>query len=67
MSKIMICDVCGEKFNYGFSIKVSTQGGYSFTDIAEDRFEIGQKDVCKKCYYNIKKMLTCCCVKDNKK
>jgi hypothetical protein len=62
MSKVMKCSVCGELFDYGFSVDVDLQGAQDLADLAEDRFEIGKKDVCKKCYYEIKKMLTCCCI-----
>lgn len=55
MSKVNKCDICGKVFDYGFLIEVSTQGGHSFTNIAEDRFEIGKKDICKSCYYKAKK------------
>lgn len=61
MSKISKCDICGKTFDYGFLVDVKIQGGVSFANVAEDRFEIGQKDVCKECYNNIKKMLTHCC------
>lgn len=62
MGKVRKCDICCKTFDYGFLIDVRTQGGMSFTNIAEDRFEIGEKDVCKDCYYMIKKMATCCCM-----
>lgn len=62
MSKVVKCDVCGKVFDYGFLIDINVQGGQSWTNIAEDRFEIGKKDVCKKCYTSIKKMLTHCCI-----
>ena len=67
MSKTIKCDVCGKIFNYGFLIDVSLQGGQSFTNIADDRFELGKKDICKDCYYGVKKMLTCCCVPSENK
>ena len=54
------CDVCGKDFGFGFSVDVSLQGGMSFTNIAEHRFELGQKDVCTDCYYMIKKILKNC-------
>ena len=54
------CDVCGKDFDFGFSVDVSLQGGTSFTNIAEHRFELGQKDVCTDCYYMTKKILKNC-------
>ena len=65
MSKTVKCDVCGKSFDYGFSVNVDTQYNFDFMNATQDRFEIGQKDVCRDCYYKIKKMLTCCCVKEN--
>lgn len=64
MSKVVKCDICGKMFDGGFLIEVNRQGGYDFTDAAQDRFEIGAKDVCRDCYYSVKKMLTCCCIKE---
>lgn len=61
MSTLKKCDACGKVFDYGFTIDVRIQGGVDFVNIAEDRFEIGKKDVCKNCYYMAQKMLTCCC------
>ena len=58
MSKVTRCDVCGKVFDYGFSADVNIQGGQDFTNIAEDRFEIGKKDICKACYYKIRKLIT---------
>ncbi len=66
MSKALNCDVCGKAFDYGFSVNVNIQGGFGFINVADDRFEIGQKDVCRDCYYKIKKMLTCCCIPESK-
>lgn len=60
MAKLRKCDMCGKEFDYGFLIDIKTQGGMSFTDIAEDRFEIGEKDICKECYYKVKRTFACC-------
>lgn len=56
MSKTTKCDICGKTFDRGFLIDVRSQGGYSFTDIASDRFELRERDVCRECYYKIKEM-----------
>ena len=56
MSVIRKCDVCGKKFNFGFLIGVSLQGGMDFTDIAKYRFDIGNQDICEDCFYKIKNM-----------
>ena len=61
MSKIMKCDVCGKEFDGGFSVDVNVQGGIDLEEFSDDRFEIGKKDVCRECYFSVKKMLTCCC------
>ena len=57
MSVLRKCDICGKEFDFGFSLAVSLQGGADFTNIADHRFELGQKDVCVDCYYSIKKRL----------
>lgn len=57
MSKVTRCDVCGKDFGYGFAVDVNIEGGQDYTNIAEDRFEIGKKDICKVCYYKIKRLL----------
>lgn len=54
------CDICGKEFDYGFLVDVKLQGGRDFLNVAEDRFEIGEKDICRDCYYGLKKMMTCC-------
>lgn len=56
MSKIVKCDICGKTFDRGFLIDVRSQGGYAFTDIACDRFELRERDICRECYYKIKEM-----------
>lgn len=56
MSKITKCDICGKTFDGGFLIDVSRQGGFDFIDSTKDRFEIGQRDICRDCYYKIKEI-----------
>ena len=58
MSRVTRCDICGKVFGYGFDICVGIQGAAPFTNISEERFELGQKDVCLDCYYKAKRMLT---------
>ncbi len=57
MATVKKCDYCGKEFDYGFLITVNLQGGQSFTNVADDRFEIGNKDLCKGCYYEIKEIV----------
>lgn len=56
MSVIRKCDICGENFNFGFSIDVSLQGGMDFMNISQYRFDIGKQDICENCFYKIKNM-----------
>lgn len=56
MAIIKKCDICGKTFDFGFSVDVNLQGGMSFTNIAEYRGELGNKDVCKECFYKLKKI-----------
>ena len=58
MSRITKCDICGKMFDYGFRVDVNIQGGHDFTNIAEERLELGQKDICLDCYYKAKEMIT---------
>lgn len=67
MSITRKCDICGNTFDTGFCIDVSMNANYDFIDIAKHRFELGKKDVCIDCYYNVKKMLTCCCIPSSNK
>lgn len=57
MATIKKCDYCGKEFSSGFLITINLQGGQSFTDITTDRFEIGNKDLCRDCYYEIKEIV----------
>ena len=56
MATVKKCDYCGKEFDYGFLITINLQGGQSFTNIAADGFEIGNKDLCRDCYYEIKEI-----------
>lgn len=58
MGIVRKCDICGETFDYGFSVDVNIQGGMSWTNVSEDRFEIKRNDICKSCYYKVKKIVT---------
>ena len=56
MATIKKCDICGKTFDFGFRISVNLKGGMSFTNISKYRYELGDKDICLKCYKKMKKI-----------
>ena len=56
MATVKKCDICGKTFDFGFRISVNLQGGMTFTNIAGYREEIGNKDICKECFFKMKKI-----------
>lgn len=55
--KSIKCDICGREFGYGFLINVELQGGHDLLNVAQDRFETGNKDICSDCYYKLKETI----------